>query len=141
MIKIASDVLDWNNPKLCKLRFPRWTHTEVYEKYHITLGGYLELWLTGCPGCHDRSEHKSTVKTSSDYHRFMKCFILSNVMISFKNYSISHGSSKIKFFMDISRNHGYFWPFIWSIPNEKSKINFQINGTQNAISAPGVKII
>ena len=45
MIKIASDVLDWNNPKLCKLRFPRWTHTEVYDKYHITLGENLEFWL------------------------------------------------------------------------------------------------
>ena len=35
MIKIAFDVSDWNNPKLSKC-FPRWIHSAVYEKYHIT---------------------------------------------------------------------------------------------------------
>ena len=47
MTKIVFDVLDWNNPKLCKLRFPRWTHSAVYEKHHITSeeNSEMKFWL------------------------------------------------------------------------------------------------
>ena len=175
MTKIVFDVLDWNNPKLCKLRFPRWTHPVVYEKYHITsednlafcnsqiillvdesltlnnfwnwlyscslLGGsvieYLldtkntsfnktiyrtvnDIWQKTFERCDFHSTRKPTIKLTYDIHQwFTQCFILSNLRERFpvnnKNYSISHGFWKIKYFIKIAKNLGYFRHIIWSI--------------------------